>query len=142
MFSRINFLFAVAALTVLVFYLVGRFVILVPLAAVAPAWAVYAGGAIVLIALALIVRTLSRVVANLEDLTNLARVQPSGFPGLAGQVSILFGHVSFGASIYLLIVSGGADSATRFWALAFVLYAAGVGSALLDWRRRARLSNQ
>ena len=142
MFARINFLLALAAVAAIVFYLLGRYFVVAPVAATAPQWASYAAGVVTLVALMLIVLTLAAAIRGLEHVTNAARRQPVGPTGYAGQISIVLAHLLSGACIYRAPASTSAGAGIETWALVIVLYSAGAGAAFVDWRKRAAAGGQ
>lgn len=142
MFARINFLFALAAVAAIVFYLLGRFLVVAPVAAIAPQWTAYAAGVVTLVGLMLIVLTLAGAMRGLENITNAARPKPFGLAGYAGQISIVFAHLLFGACIYRALASAGAGAGIETWTVVIVVYAAGTAAAFVDWRKRGGSGRQ
>ena len=137
MFSRINFFFAVAALAITVFYVVGRFLIVTPIALFAPGLAPYAAGVVILAALMLIVRSLSDTMSNFEAMTLAARTRATGALGFFAQAMIIAAHAMIVGGAWQLMPPADPRAALPLLAIAVWLYAAGVFAALADWRRRA-----
>lgn len=137
MFSRINFFFAVAALAITVFYIVGRYLIVAPVALLVPVLAPYVAGAVILVSLMLIVRSLSDTMSNFEVMTFAARSSPMGAIGYAAQLCILGAHALVVLGAWRLMPPENPSAALPPLAIAVWLYAAGVFAALADWRRRA-----
>ena len=140
MFSRINFFFAVAALAITVFYIVGRYLIVLPIALVAPVLAPYVAGAVILVALMLIVRSLSDTMSNFEVMTLSARSRPMRALGYVAQLCIFAAHILVVLGAWRLMPPENPAAALPPLAIAVWLYAAGVFAALADWRKRASVA--
>jgi hypothetical protein len=131
---RINILIAAAALTVMTFYLLGRYLIVAPVARIWPDWAGYAAGAAILVGLMLTVQVLAKVMDRFRKLAVSAATRPMGTLGISAQGSITAGHLAAVYGIYGMLSDTG--TSLSFLLSAF-LYAAGLFFALNDWRRRA-----
>jgi hypothetical protein len=137
MLQRINFFFAVAALAVTVFYVVGRYLIVLPVSLVLPGLAPYVAGVVILAGLMLIVRSLSDTMSNFETLTFAARTRPTGMIGHVAQGLIVAAHGLVAVGAWQLMAREDPAAAIPALAIAVWLYAGGVFAALADWRRRA-----
>jgi hypothetical protein len=137
MLPRINFFFSVAALAITVFYVVGRYLIVLPVALVSPALAPYVAGAVILAGLMLIVRSLSDTMSRFETMTFAARTRPAGTIGLVAQALMIAAHGLVAAGAWQFFGQEAPAAAVPPLAIAVWLYAAGVFAALTDWRRRA-----
>jgi hypothetical protein len=137
MISRMNFLLAVSMLTVLTFYLVGRFVLLELLLATAPALTPYFTAAYGLAALMLTVLVLAKTVIRLAPITLAARNRKAGVHSLPAQATLCLGHVFVCFGAYTTFSAQDADSALWAYLLAALLYALGIAGAIFDWRKRA-----
>lgn len=134
MIYRINFLLAAAALTVMMFYLLGRYLIVAPVSRLWPDWAGYAAGAAILVALMLTVQILAKVMDRFQKLAVSAAARPMGTLGISAQGSMTAGHLAAVYGIYGML----SDTGTYLsFLLAAFLYAAGLLCASKDWRRRA-----
>ncbi|HUU73742.1 MAG TPA: hypothetical protein VMW70_14025 [Burkholderiales bacterium] len=137
MIARLNFLFAVAFLTVLVFFFVGRFLILEGLMASAPSLAPYFTAAYALAALMLTVLVLAKTVIRLNPATSVARYRKAGLRTGFAQAILFLGHACALFALYTTFVSQPPEPASWPWLLAPVLFAAGVAVTIVDWRKRA-----
>lgn len=140
MILRVNFLLAVATLAAMGFYLAGRYLIVAPVALLKPEWAGYVAAAVILVALMLMVQTLAKVMDRLVRLTNMARAarnRGTGPLGISAQGALAAGHLAMAYGVYGYYFAGNGPTRLLSVALAVLLYAAGVASALSDWRRQA-----
>lgn len=134
MLTRINFLLGFGLLTAVAFYLIGRFVVVRPLAALAPEWVGPAIGVFVLAALGLTVQILSMVQSGMNRIADPATV---GYATTAfSQTAIAFGHAGLAYALYGFL-AGQEPVADTELALAAALYLAGVAIAIQGWRKKA-----
>ena len=140
MISRINFLLGAASLSVLVFFFIGRFLILEGLAAVAPSLTPYFTAAYILSALMLTVLILAKTVIRLNPATSVARYQKAGVLTGFAQVLLLSGHAFVLFSVWSTFVPDNAAPVLWPWLFATLLYATGVAATILDWRQRASIA--
>lgn len=137
MLSRINFLLGAASLSVLVFFFIGRFLILEGLTAVAPSLTPYFTAAYILSALMLTVLILAKTVIRLNPATSVARYQKAGVLTGVAQVLLLLGHACVLFSVWSTFVADNAAPVLWPWLIATLLYVTGVAVTILDWRQRA-----
>lgn len=134
MFTRINFLLGFGLLTAIAFYFIGSYVVVRPLAVIAPNWVGPAIGVFVLAALGLTVQILSMVQSRMDRVADPATVGPAATA--ASQAAITCGHAGLAYALYGLL-AGSQPVADPELALAAALYVAGVGIAIRNWRRKA-----
>ena len=137
MFARLNFLFAVSALTLLLFYLSGRFVFLEAILAVAPSGAPYFSAAYALVALMLSVLVLAKTVIRLGRVSAIARHRGADFRSFIAQLTLLLAHLCAGFAVYTLFTEADGSGPWWPWILAALLYPGGIGIAVSEWRKRA-----
>jgi hypothetical protein len=137
MASRVNFLVAAGVLTAMILVLLGRLLIVVPLAWLAPDWASVAFGAWLLIGLMLVVNLLSRMQKKLEKMAGGAQRRPPGRLGISGQALLYIGHILLLAAGYAWWSGEEGLRAPESTALAALLYLGGIAAALTDWRHRS-----
>ena len=137
MISRINFLLAAAVLVLMVFYLLGRFLLLEAVVAIMPAAAPYFIAAYVLAALMLTVLLLAKSVIRLNSATSVARYRKSGALAVVAQALLVAGHATTVFAVYTSLASLIAGSVSWPWILAGLLYASGVGVTIMEWQKRA-----
>ena len=143
MLGRLNFLFAVSILTLLVFYFAGRFVVLKVIVAFAPAAAPYFIAACALAALMLTVLVLAKTVIRLDALSAAARWQKASMRSVAAQMTLGLAHLCAFFALYTSFVTGSDGSVWWPWLVAPALYAAGIAANVTDLRMRAlRASDQ
>jgi hypothetical protein len=135
MFTRINFLLGLGLTLLLLFYFGFRYLVVAPVAWIAPQWATPVAGIAVLAGLGFTVQILAQLIGTLSG----AGSYPQGpnAVALASQAAIVCGHgaVVAGASAWLRHgVPPGA------WGLASiaVLYATGVAIGIVEWKYRPR----
>ncbi|HWQ37188.1 MAG TPA: hypothetical protein VNM24_01060 [Burkholderiales bacterium] len=134
MFARLNFLLATALAIAALLYLVGRFVVVAFVGWINPRWTGYAAGAWLLISLMLVVSCLARIQARLEKVPASLR-EPTGAPGIAGQVLLCAGHVVLGVAAYRWLEREAPVGLPGILAPALI-YALGIAAVLIDMRRR------
>lgn len=138
MISRLNFLFAVAMLTTLVLYVLGRHVLLNMLTLVAPGWKPWFAGALVLVALMLIVLVLAQTVSRLGALSQGARAHATSSRALLAQATLVLAHLCALGLIHAIFDSTVADAHRwLLWAVTPPLYAAGLALSISGWKARA-----
>lgn len=93
MIARLNFLLAVSALTLLLFVLAGRFVLLKPIQAWVPALIPYLLAAYILAALMLTVLIVAKIVIRLGAISTAVRARLSGHTGIAAQFALYIAHL-------------------------------------------------
>ena len=135
MFPRLNFLLGVGLLVLIIFYLVGTYVVVGPLSQLAPGWARFAAGAVVLIAVGLTVQFLAK---TMTDMSGVANYGPDSRPGPASfmsQAALALGHLGVLAMLYGLLANDRPAPLVEVGVIA-LLYLAGVAIAVGEWRRR------
>ena len=137
MLARLNFLLAVAVSIVIGFYVVGRFFLLEAILWMAPGLASYFVAAFALSALMLTVLALAKIVIRLEKTSVAAREHSARVTTVFAQSAIFLGHVFVLFGVYAFFMQTGGVSAWIPWVLATALYATGISSAIMDWRKRA-----
>ncbi len=137
MISRLNFLLAVSLLTLLAFYLAGRLLFLKALLAWAPTLTPYFTAAYGLAALMLTVLVLAKTVIRLGPVSSAARTHEAGLSSLLAQAALYMGHALVVFAVYKIFVVQDAGPVLWPYFLAMLFYAAGIASALTDWRKRA-----
>ena len=137
MISRLNFLLAVSILTLLGFYLAGRFLFLKALLSLAPGLAPYFTAAYGLAALMLTVLVLAKTVIRLAPLSSAAPFRQAGLHTLLAQTALYAGHGLVVLAVYAVLAAQDAGPVSWSWLLAIMLYAAGIAGAINDWRKRA-----
>lgn len=137
MISRLNFLLAVALLTVLLFYVAGRFLLLKAVLGFDPALAPYFTAAYGLGALMLTVLVLAKTVIRLVPISSAARVRRGGLRSLLAQAVLYAGHLLVIFAVGTILVTQGREMPSWPYLAAMLLYAAGIASAIVDWRQRA-----
>jgi hypothetical protein len=137
MIARLNFLFAVSILTVLLFYFVGRFVILQVILASAPALAPYFSAAYALAALMLTVLVLAKTVIRLGPVSTVVRYRKAGMRSGVAQVALYLAHLCTLFAAYTMFSQQDVAAAWWPWVLAALLYAGGIAATMAEWRRLA-----
>lgn len=133
MFTRMNFLLGLGLLLLILFYFGFRYLVIAPVAAFAPNWAMVVAGAAVLASVGFTVQILAQLMGTLAGAASYP--QRPNAAAIASQAAIVCGHgaLAYGASAWLregipltpggLLLVGG-------------LYLAGVGLGLVEWRMR------
>jgi hypothetical protein len=134
MVSRINFLIAAGVVIAMALLLAGYYLIVTPVAAVAPRGAPYVLGVWVLISLGLAVSLLARLHGRLQASYAPTGGSPRRSLGFAGQALLYVGHIVVVAGIYRWI-SGNAGTELEAVVVAALIYAGGMAATLVDWRR-------
>lgn len=137
MFARLNFLFAVSILTLLAFYLPGRFIFHKAILALAPALAPYFIAAYMLAALMLTVLVLAKTVIRLDAISSLARARKSTARTILAQSVLLLAHLCTLFAIYTMFSADSGGERWWLWLVTPVLYAAGITLAVADLQKRA-----
>jgi hypothetical protein len=137
MLVRLNFLLAVAALVIIAFYVVGRFVFLEAILRFAPTMAPYFVAAFALLALMLTVLALAKTMIRLEPTSAAARKQGTRVGTYIAQVAICLAHAFALFGMYAFFTTVNNDGDWVPWVLAGVLYLAGIALAIADLRKRA-----
>lgn len=135
MLSRINFMLGLGLLILIAFYFAGTYLVIRPLAGVAPAWVDPVAGAILLAACALTVQLLSMTMSNLRGIALYENSERPGVLAFASQAAIVFGHI---ALIYAAIGLRDGERPLGELQLLIVaaLYLAGAAIAVYEWRQR------
>jgi hypothetical protein len=136
MASRISLLLAAAILTVMALYFLARYLVVAPIAAIAPRWTPVVVGASILIALMLVVNIVARLHDRFAKLAVSTQRRPYGRLGVAGQSLICAAHIVLLASTYRWLSSTAIDPDMDLISLAGLLYAGGVAAILTEWRHR------
>ncbi len=135
MLYRLNFLLACGALAGIALYLLARYLIYAPLAAVLPESGSYLAGGLLLICLMLTVLIVAAVQGRLEAL-RLGRADTMRPLGIAGQAMIAIGHLVALFSAHRLL-QGLGEQWAGVLGLVFLLYLGGTAAAFTDMRRSA-----
>lgn len=137
MLARINFLFSVSILTLLLFYFAGRFALLQILSTVAPYLAPYFIAAYALAALMLMVLVVAKLVIRLDAISSKARSQRPALLGYVAQVSLCLAHLCVLDAIATLVPADAEPVVWWPWLAAPVLYLGGIILFVIDMRQRA-----
>ena len=137
MLARLNFLFAVSASVVIVFYAVGRFVFLEAIMRIAPTMAPYFVAAFALSALMLTVLALAKTTIRLGSASTAARNQPVRAATFFAQAAMCLAHAFAFFGVYAFFTTANSSATWVPWALAGALYMAGIFLSINDLRKRA-----
>ncbi len=137
MLGRLNFLFSVSLLTLLLFYVAGRFAILKLILAIAPALAPYFIAAYTLVALMLTVLVVAKTANRLGTVSTAARGQDATGRTFAAQGVLCLAHMCTAFAIYNAFANSVNGTSWWPWLVAVLLYASGIRLVLTDMRTRA-----
>ena len=133
MLTRINFLLSFGLLIMIAFYFVFRFLLVAPVATIAPGWATVVAGAAVLAALGFTVQILANVMSGMKGVATYP--QGPNATAIASHAAFFCGHGALGYGLAAWL-GDGRPLTTWGLALAGLLYAGGVAASTLEWRRR------
>ncbi|HEX4985722.1 MAG TPA: hypothetical protein VFV71_06570 [Burkholderiales bacterium] len=135
MFARLNFLLSFGLLILLAFHFTGTYLVVGPLSAVAPGLARGVAGALVLLAVGMTVQGLATAATTLDGVAKYSPERPAGMLAWANQTLLGLGHA---AVLYAFMEGSTGDAAPVGGALAAaaLLYLAGTGLAVAEWKRR------
>jgi len=135
MLTRINFLLGFALLVAIGFYFAGSYLVVLPLASIAPNWVKPVAGLAILVSLGLTVQIVSMAVGGLSGVASYADTEGPGALALTSQAAILCGHAGLG---YVAVALYTADKSVTELQLLVVaaLYVAGIAIAIQEWRAR------
>lgn len=133
MFTRINFLLGFGLMILIGFYFGFRYLVIAPVAAVAPDWVTIVAGAAVLASLGFTVQILAQVMSGMAGIATYP--QGPGGAAIASQAAFVCGHgaLAYGLATWL---GNGPPLTGAGVALVWALYLAGVATSMLEWRRR------
>lgn len=137
MFARINFLLGLGLLILITFYFAGVYLLIPPLAAVAPNWVKPATGIAILVAVGITVQLLSMAMTNLRGIALYAKSERAGVLVFISQAAIIAGHIG---SIYAgsSLIIRGEPVADMPLLMIGALYFAGSVLAIHELRQRKR----
>ncbi len=135
MLPRLNFLLGLGILVLIGFYLAGAYVVVGPLAQIAPGWAQFLAGAILLAAVGLTVQFLANAMTTLNGVVGYRAGERPGPAWFISQVALGLGHVGIVAMAIGLVVEDRPAPVLEVIVIA-ALYLVGVSVALREWKRR------
>ncbi len=137
MLARINFLFSISLLILLLFYLGGRYVFLHVVSGLAPGLVPYFIAAYILAALMLMVLAVAKVVIRLEAVSSVARARRLTLNGYGAQVLFCLAHLCLLSAIATRIPAGSEQIIWWPWLAMPALYLGGSSMFVIDIRQRA-----
>jgi len=137
MLARMNFLFSISILALLLFYFAVRFVFVPVISAVAPAVVPYFIAAYVLSVLMLTVLGIAKVVMRLNAASSAARTQRVAIRGIGAQVVLCLAHVCVLYALLTLFETHYAGATWWLWLGAPALYTGGIILFVTDMQQRA-----
>lgn len=135
MLTRLNFLLGLGLLILIVFYLVGTYIVVGPLSQLAPDWARFAAGAVVLIAVGLTVQFLANTMSSMSGVASYGAEARPGPASFMSQAALVLGHLGMLAMLYGLLANDRPAPIVEIGVIA-ALYLTGVVIAVGEWRRR------
>ena len=137
MLARINFLFSISLLILLLFYFAGRFVLFNAISGVAPGLAPYFIAAYILAALMLMVLAVAKIVIRLNPISAIARSQRPTVHGYSAQVLLCLAHLLLLCAMATRIPMDSEQIVWWPWLAAPALYLIGISLFVIDLRQRA-----
>jgi len=141
MLTRINFLFSISILILLLFYFAGRFVFVVVISRIAPGLVPYFISAYVLAALMLMVLAVARVVIRLDAISAAARAQRLTLRAYTSQIFFCLAHLCVLFGMVALFASNHEGTTWWPWFAGPALYVGGIAFFVGDLRERALRSS-
>jgi hypothetical protein len=135
MLARMNFMLGLGLLSLIAFYFAGTYLVIRPLASMAPGWTNPATGIILLAACALTVQFLSMIMTNLRGIALYENGERPGALALASQAVIVLGHIVLLYAAVGLLRGERSIGELQLLVVA-ALYLTGAAIAVYEWRQR------
>ena len=133
MFPRISFLLGLGLLILITIYFAAAFLVVGPLSSVAPGWASFLAGAIVLLTVGMTVNWLSGAISTFKGVANYGATMRPGLKSYASQAALAVGHIGMACVTVNLLRNDVPASSLQLLAIA-ALYVAGLAMGIWEWR--------